>query len=267
MDENGCGVNAAFKTVDSKSKLADVLDGRTEPEIYEDEIARTSMLGDSSRVENGVASSVTTGEAVHRRREVMLLRAVAEKYGKSLAKEGTSADSLIREFLGPEPNSSNDKNSSARGAVDVDMMDEDNEAMPASSSGGSKMSNLSNNISSLVGKKVKEANIDLIERSKHVPLRLTLEERKLLRLCEAALDVSEYTDKVDVLSWKSKTGRIHEQIRDICAVLSGLAVAADYEVGQKMIKDRSFEDNAEYFAAVFEIGRRHKILNPERYIQ
>ena len=50
------------------------------------------------------------------------------------------------------------------------------------------MSNLSNNISSLVNdKKVKEANIDLIERSKHVPLRLTLEERKLLRLCEAAL--------------------------------------------------------------------------------
>ena len=50
------------------------------------------------------------------------------------------------------------------------------------------MSNLANNISSLVNdKKVKEANIDLIERSKHVPLRLTLEERKLLRLCEAAL--------------------------------------------------------------------------------
>ena len=75
--------------------------------------------------------------------------------------------------------------------------------------------------------------------------------------------VSEYTDKVDILTWKSKTGRIHEQIRDVCAILSGLAVAADYEVGQKMIKNRSFEDNAEYFASVFEIGRRHKILNPE----
>merc|ERR1719189_1604428 len=104
---------------------------------------------------------------------------------------------------------------------------------------------------------------EFIERTKYIPIRLTFPQRKLLRLCEATLNVSEYTDKVDILTWKSKTGRIHEQIRDICAILSGLAVAADYEVGQKMIKDRSFEDNAEYFSSVFEIGRRHKILNPE----
>merc|ERR1711936_68071 len=104
---------------------------------------------------------------------------------------------------------------------------------------------------------------EFIDRTKFIPLRLTLPQRKLLRLCEATLNVSEYTDKVDILTWKSKTGRIHEQIRDICAILSGLAVAADYEVGQKMIKDRSFEDNAEFFSTVFEIGRRHKILNPE----
>ena len=30
-----------------------------------------------------------------------------------------------------------------------------------------------------------------------------------------------------------------------------------------MIKDRSFEQNSDYFSSVFEIGRRHKILNPE----
>jgi len=30
-----------------------------------------------------------------------------------------------------------------------------------------------------------------------------------------------------------------------------------------MIRDRSFEQNSDYFAMVFEIGRRHKILNPE----
>jgi len=238
----------------NKSKLADVLDGRVEPEVYEEEMSRTNGA------ENGVGekSSQASVEANQRLREVMLLRAVAEKYGKVLSSAGTNADSMINEFLGPEPDASS---GNVKGPVDVDMIEE-NEVSNANNKNSSSNSLANSFFSS--NKKVKEANVDLIERSKHVPLRLTFEQRKVLRLCEAALDVSEYTDKVDVLSWKSKTGRIHEQIRDICAVLSGLAIAADYEVGQKMIKDRSFEDNAEYFATVFEIGRRHKILNPER---
>ena len=52
---------------------------------------------------------------------------------------------------------------------------------------------------------------EFMERTKYIPVRLTLAQRKLLRLCEATLNVSEYTDKVDILTWKSKTGRIHEQ--------------------------------------------------------
>jgi hypothetical protein len=101
-------------------------------------------------------------------------------------------------------------------------------------------------------------------RSKFIPLRLSLEERKVLRLVEAALSVSEYTDKIDIISNKDKVKRIQEQLRDICSILSGLVVASDYKLGQQLVKDREFHENEEFFQAVFEIGRRHKIRNPEK---
>ena len=68
------------------------------------------------------------------------------------------------------------------------------------------------------------------ERAKYIPLRLDAEERKLLRLLEAALHVSEYTDKVDIMTFRSKTQRITKQLREICAIMSGLVVATDYPV-------------------------------------
>lgn len=44
-----------------------------------------------------------------------------------------------------------------------------------------------------------------LERAKYIPLRLAYDERKQFRLLEAALNVSEYTDKVDVYTFhKSK---------------------------------------------------------------
>ncbi|KAK9816451.1 hypothetical protein WJX72_000489 [[Myrmecia] bisecta] len=102
------------------------------------------------------------------------------------------------------------------------------------------------------------------ERALYIPLRLDLAERRLLRLLEAALSVSEYTDKVDIQSWRSKTARINTQIRDICAILSGLVVAQNYKEGQKLIADRSFADNAEFFQDCFEVGRRFKVMNPDK---
>mmetsp|Transcript_1623 Transcript_1623/g.5669 ORF Transcript_1623/g.5669 Transcript_1623/m.5669 type:complete len:552 (-) Transcript_1623:131-1786(-) len=105
---------------------------------------------------------------------------------------------------------------------------------------------------------------DFSERAKHIPLRLTLAERKQLRLLESALFVSEYTDKVDVISYRNKAQRVHAQLKDVCAILSGLLVASDYKQGQRLIRDRSFAENAEFFQGVFEVGRRHKIMNPEK---
>ncbi|KAK7470303.1 hypothetical protein VKT23_001734 [Stygiomarasmius scandens] len=104
-----------------------------------------------------------------------------------------------------------------------------------------------------------------VERSQYIPLRLALGERKYLRLLEAALNVSEYTDKIDVLIFgQSKAKRIVAQIKELCAIMSGLLLAADYKQGQELFEDRDFQANEEFYQAIFEIGRRHKIMNPDK---
>jgi hypothetical protein len=105
---------------------------------------------------------------------------------------------------------------------------------------------------------------NFIERSKYIPLRLTYDERKYLRLLDAALNVCEYTDKIDVIVYSNKAKRIVAQIKELCSILSGLVLAADYNTGQSLFKDRDFEHNAKFFQDVFELGRRHKIMNPEK---
>ena len=138
--------------------------------------------------------------------------------------------------------------------MEEDLSDEDDE--PAHNSGKFLGSQLT--LDSSAG--------DLyIERSRYIPLRLSYEERKYLRLVEAALSVSEYTDKVDTLGFGlSKAKRIVHQIRELCAILSGLVLAADYKLGQELFQDRNFENNAEFYQQVFELARRHKIMNPEK---
>ncbi|KYR00315.1 hypothetical protein DLAC_03055 [Tieghemostelium lacteum] len=103
------------------------------------------------------------------------------------------------------------------------------------------------------------------ERSKYIPLRLSIRERSELRLLEAALHVSEYTDKIDIIHiGGGKSKRINEQLRQICAILSGLLVASDFKKGQKLLENKEFFENEEFFQNVFEIGRRHKIMNPAK---
>lgn len=104
-----------------------------------------------------------------------------------------------------------------------------------------------------------------VERSKYIPVRLTLGERKYLRLLEAALNVSEYTDKIDTIGFGlSKAKRIVHQIRELCAIMSGLVLSADYKQGQELFQDRDFAANDEFYQQIFELGRRHKIMNPDK---
>ena len=109
-----------------------------------------------------------------------------------------------------------------------------------------------------------DSALNFAERAKYIPLRLDMEERKLLRLLEAALRVSEYTDRVDVVTFRGKTQRITKQLKEICAIMCGLVVATDYRRGQELIKEKDFETNAAFFQTAFEIGRRHKVMNPEK---
>ncbi len=110
------------------------------------------------------------------------------------------------------------------------------------------------------------SNLDreyFVERAKYCPIRLTLPERKLLRLVEACMTVAEYTDKIDqAVSAKDKAKRILEQVRNVCGMLSGLTLAHDYEAGQQMLDEKDFSAREGFFQDLFEICRRHKIRNP-----
>jgi len=125
----------------------------------------------------------------------------------------------------------------------------------------------------------------LIDRVKYTPLRLTEEERVLLKLMEGVLEVSEYTDKVDVshndYGWgfgfwsfssyssvrtnsDSKTDVIRRELNEVFSLLSGMYTSLNLQRGQKLITDRDFKDNEEFFQRAFEIARRFKIMNPEK---
>lgn len=85
----------------------------------------------------------------------------------------------------------------------------------------------------------------------------------MLRVLEGALSVSEYTDKVDVLGGGNRSSRIQAQLVEMFAVLSGLMLAVRPQ-SRRLIQGRELADNAAWFESIFEVGRRHKIMNPDK---
>jgi len=104
-----------------------------------------------------------------------------------------------------------------------------------------------------------------IAHCRYIPLRLTEDERKLLVLLEAGLNVSEYTDDVDTISRRSKTTRIIEGLRDMISIASGLYICSGLKKGEKLVSQGLESPEAEEFLQkVFEVGRRFKIMNPSK---
>jgi len=102
------------------------------------------------------------------------------------------------------------------------------------------------------------------ERAKFIPLRLSLGERKMLRLVESAMSCSSYTDRVDNAQLKSKAKRTHEQLKNISSILRGMVSACDYQAGKKLVDEGNYTEYETFFRQMFEIARRHKIMNPEK---
>src|SRR5690349_19160019 len=46
--------------------------------------------------------------------------------------------------------------------------------------------------------------------------------------------------------------------------LTGLVVSGNYRAGKKLIDGKNFSDNGEFFAKVFEVARRFKVMNPDK---
>eukprot|EP00981_Chlorochromonas_danica_P000795 scaffold192_cov320-Ochromonas_danica.AAC.6 len=101
------------------------------------------------------------------------------------------------------------------------------------------------------------------ERAKYIPLRLTYEERKTLRLVAATISVSDYTTAIDVV-YKNKARRYHNQLQYIVAFLTGVVASLNYADGQKVVEDRNFDSYQATLQTVLEIARRYKITNPEK---
>mmetsp|Transcript_44881 Transcript_44881/g.174207 ORF Transcript_44881/g.174207 Transcript_44881/m.174207 type:complete len:140 (+) Transcript_44881:254-673(+) len=100
------------------------------------------------------------------------------------------------------------------------------------------------------------------KRSEFIPLRISDEERSLLATMEAALDVSDYTDKVDILIFSNAKMReiIRTQIMDFLSIVSGLLISNNFAMGKKVLSSGNFADHAELFQVRSSCGRRERTV-------
>ena len=114
-----------------------------------------------------------------------------------------------------------------------------------------------------------------IEQLSHsIPIRLTPEERSLQKLLCSALDVSEYTNRVDTYAHR-RNETILSELYELYQTMLGLNVNASSSSGKKLLMDifKNAKTREEAFSSkecqkwirtVFEIGRRYKRMNPDK---
>lgn len=116
------------------------------------------------------------------------------------------------------------------------------------------------------------SGISMMDRARFIPLRLTGAERILLAVIEGALSVSEYTDNVDVSTNNyyarqayDKTETIISELEDLCQIILGLGICNDYKTtGVKLVYNKEISDNEDFLQQCMEVGRRYKLMNPDK---
>eukprot|EP01013_Petalomonas_cantuscygni_P044613 TRINITY_DN923_c0_g1_i1.p1 TRINITY_DN923_c0_g1~~TRINITY_DN923_c0_g1_i1.p1 ORF type:complete len:533 (+),score=117.40 TRINITY_DN923_c0_g1_i1:153-1751(+) len=110
------------------------------------------------------------------------------------------------------------------------------------------------------------AETRMIELASYVPVRLTMPERKQMRLLTNALKASRYTDRVDVPGLDTGA-RNKRQVEAICGLLMGCLYGTRED--HKMESGRVALDNpatlvreAPFLQHLFELLRRYKMMNP-----
>ncbi|BFU19958.1 hypothetical protein conserved [Entamoeba histolytica] len=119
---------------------------------------------------------------------------------------------------------------------------------------------------------------EIYQLIRYIPMRLTERERGYLEIIEAALDVSEYTNNVDIaksdyiyygygykqkdLGMKGfkKEQIIIEQHEELKRIMIGLLVTNNFREGMKVSKDEKLKED--FIQDCFEVGRRYKAANP-----
>ena len=91
-------------------------------------------------------------------------------------------------------------------------------------------------------------------------------------MLESSLNVSEYTDNVDIVSRRNKAQRIVDGIMEVCGLTTGLSLcgAGDAQRSASLNAEvvsaakREPSENDALLQEIFEVGRRNKILNPAK---
>eukprot|EP00053_Salpingoeca_punica_P013942 m.126556 g.126556 ORF g.126556 m.126556 type:complete len:607 (+) comp16341_c0_seq1:216-2036(+) len=147
----------------------------------------------------------------------------------------------------------------AAAAADTALSAEDR--AQSSSSDASTADAVGNSASSLTSHLTKSGVYR--ESVRYIPMRLSSEERSRFLVLEGALNVSEYTDKVDTFGY-GRQDRIKGQLEDFMNILVGLLTCNRHSDGKRICERETLSESKTDFQKLFEIGRRYKIMNPDK---